>query len=262
MSKKNSKPVAKPESVPEKSEAEITLENMGKRPAPNLETQNEGRIMDAEKAETDKAEMAGSDYKDFPDPSPIDAPTNMPSDDFDPEGIVPAAETKALTGEEFKDYSEGPVGTAGFGVDVGGPKSILETGAENLYNVLYGTPANPIGTINPVHKFHWHGKDISGNHHVGSGDNASKCNVDAGLQGSATCHIALNPDYVDPEDAVASVVAPVEANQHYQKGHQDGFRYFEDVKALILAWASEQALSGGVQDVDALPFVQYARHNP
>lgn len=122
------------------------------------------------------------------------------------------------------------------------------------------------GTLNPAHKFFWRGNDINGNEYVGSGDNASQCNVDAGLIGSATCHLRLNPDYIEPEVKPVVVDAPAtpsELNRFFKAGFDEGHRYFEDLKALILAWASEQHLSsGGVADVDTLPFVIYARHNP
>ncbi len=122
-----------------------------------------------------------------------------------------------------------------------------------------------VGFINSSHRFFWEGKDIMDRVHVGSGDNASQCNVDAGLQGSSTCHIRRNPDFIEPEIVEPTKELPPtprELNAFYKAGHEDGFRYFEDLKALILAWATDQALSGGVPDVDALPFVVYARHNP
>ena len=126
-------------------------------------------------------------------------------------------------------------------------------------------PSAPIGTLNPAHRFFWRGNDINGREHVGSGDNASQCNVAAGLQGSSTCHLRMNPDFIEPEIPPVVVEAPPtprELNAFYAAGHADGFKFYEDLKALVLSWATEQALSGGVADVDALPMVVYARHNP
>lgn len=138
----------------------------------------------------------------------------------------------------------------------------------NLTNLHY-TPSPsevaakaPIGTINPVHKYFWRGNDINGTEHVGSGDDASKCNIEAGLQGSATCHLRNNPDWIDPDPDIQPTPVPKQLNAFYAAGHADGLRYFEDIKALVLAWATEQNLSGGLPDVEALPFVIYARYNP
>jgi hypothetical protein len=122
-----------------------------------------------------------------------------------------------------------------------------------------------VGFQDPTHKFFWIGTDINGNTHIGSGNDASKCNVEAGLQGSSTCHLSLNPAYIEPEipaPAPSTDDSPSELNRFYQAGYQDGLKYFEDLKALVQAWVTEQALSGGVADVDSLPFVVYARHNP
>ncbi len=173
-----------------------------------------------------------------------------------------AAETQALPRED--DAPVTAMNTEA-GTEHEAPENIPQTFSESLENSLRGTPGNPIGTQNPAHRFFWKGKDINGNEHVGSGDNASQCNVDAGLQGSCTCHLSTNSDFIEP--IVAPVVpeappTPRELNAFYAAGHVDGLRYFEEIKALILAWATEQALSGGVADVDALPFIVYARHNP
>jgi hypothetical protein len=191
------------------------------------EIKNEAAIIDLEKSETDKAELGPGD--------------------LGAGGDMDAGDIEAMN------------------ADKSGPENIMQTGAENLSNVLRGTTANPIGSINPAHKYFWRGNDINGMEHVGSGDDASKCNVEAGLQGSATCHLRLNPDYVDPvitEAPEAPAPTPRELNAFYAAGHADGLRYFEDIKTLILAWATEQNLSGGLPDVEALPFVIYARYNP
>jgi len=121
------------------------------------------------------------------------------------------------------------------------------------------------GTQDKSHRFFWHGKDINGNTYLGSGDSASQCNVDAGLLGSSTCHLTPNPDFIEPP-----VIAPPDPepspttlNRFYNAGHADALRYFEDLKTLVLAWATEQNLSsGGYPDADALAFVIYARNNP
>lgn len=131
-----------------------------------------------------------------------------------------------------------------------------------------GTKENPIGKLDPTHKIFWRGNDINGNEHVGSGNDPSQCNIDAGLQGSATCHLRMNPDYVEPlavtDDGndITPDPTPSELNKFYQAGYADGFRYFEDLKALVVAWATEQNLSGGLPDVEALLFVTYCRYNP
>lgn len=132
------------------------------------------------------------------------------------------------------------------------------------------TKPSPIGTQNPAHRFFWRGHDINRREHIGSGDSASQCNVDAGLQGSCTCHLSLNPAFIEPDIALPPTPAPSTSphdlnafyNSGYAKGHDDAFRLFEDLKTLVLAWATDQNLSGGMPDAEALPFVQYVRNNP
>ncbi len=184
-------------------------------------------------------DMDASDYRDIPDNRPLAAPVNMPPDV--PEVEVPVPVEASETVFPFPLPGLAPI--------------------EDMPQLT----ANTIGTVNPAHKFTWHGKDINGNCYVGSGDSASQCNIDAGLAGSSTCHLEQNPDYVEPllEPIIENAPpTPSELNKFYTAGHADAMQYFLDLKTLVLAWATEQAMSGGVSDVDALPFVIYARHNP
>jgi hypothetical protein len=125
-----------------------------------------------------------------------------------------------------------------------------------------------IGSQDPAHKIHWHGKDMMGNEYLGSGNDARQCNIDAGLLGSCTCHMTLNPAYVEPEaiaaEPEAKPISAFEANDFYRQGYSDGDSAYQDIKALILAWVTDQMVSsspGAAQDVDSIPFVVYARHN-
>lgn len=214
-----------------------------KKIVPTIEVVDEGALLAFERNETDKAEMAGSEPA--LDLSPIDAPTNMPSDSdlnepAPPLGTHPLPEPgTALTLEQAAEFLDRSIAPDVFKTEA--PESVA-----------------------PTSRFLWHGKDINGNPFTGTGETSAECYDAAALVGSATCHVDVNPAFVEPyftEVAPPSEPTPTDLNKFYAAGHAEGFRYFEDLRALVLAWATEQNLSGGLADVDALPFVVYCRYN-
>lgn len=116
----------------------------------------------------------------------------------------------------------------------------------------------------PVCRFNWHGVDILGNEYKGSADTTAYCLFESQSMGAVTCHMDNNPDFIEPElpKLPSTNVAPGELHSFFMAGHEEGFRYFEDLKALVLAWATEQNLSGGMSDAESLPFITYCRNNP
>lgn len=116
----------------------------------------------------------------------------------------------------------------------------------------------------PVLRFKWHGKDILGNDHSGQGDTTQDCHDGAAKSGAVTCHMEQNPDFTEPEPEMLPDPNAKENNAFYAEGFADGDSAYQDVKALILAWVSDQMLSsnpGMGQDVESLPFVTYVRYN-
>lgn len=218
----------------------------------NLTTLNEGRLMDAEKAEIDKTEMGSESLGDIEaTPRPEGGEAVLGRGDLGAGGDMDAGDIAAMNAERVSEIEH---------VDV--PKITIEPGGFALH-------PTPIGTQNPAHRFFWRGHDINRREHIGSGDSASQCNIDAGLQGSCTCHLSSNPAFIEPVIApVAEALSPTPHdlnsfyNAGYAKGHEEAFRLFEDLKALILVWVTDQNLSGGMPDVETLPFVQYVRNNP
>lgn len=116
----------------------------------------------------------------------------------------------------------------------------------------------------PVFRFTWHGKDILGNEYCGNGATTEECHDNANKAGAVHCHMDRNPNFIEPEAEIQPDPNAKENNSFYAEGFADGDAAYQDVKALILAWVSDQMLSsnpGFAQDVESLPFVTYVRYN-
>lgn len=118
----------------------------------------------------------------------------------------------------------------------------------------------------PSHRFHWHGVDILGNTHLGSGNTSAECYAQQAALGAVTCHLENNPGFIEPDisEPEAKPISAFKANDFYAQGYADGDAAYQDIKTLILTWVTDQMLSsnpGFAQEVESLPFVVYARFN-
>ncbi len=132
----------------------------------------------------------------------------------------------------------------------------------------------PIGTQNPEHRFFWHGRDIMGKEYIGSAMGQRECAEQATAMQSQTCHVSLNPAFVEPAiveepkpdenaklEEIAKLAVSGAINAAYRAGYEDADAAYKDLKALVLAWATEQILAGNMRDTDEPAFVVYARNN-
>lgn len=131
-----------------------------------------------------------------------------------------------------------------------------------------GTVESPYGVRDPSHRIFWHGRTITGLEHIGSAPTGMQANLDATALGCATCHQSFNTDFIEPDAApfvppAADVATAKEQNAFYVAGFEDGQAHqdsqYQDLKALVQAWATIQAMDGA--DLDEVPMVVYIRHH-
>ena len=124
------------------------------------------------------------------------------------------------------------------------------------------------GFIDPTHRFFWTGQQPDGTQHYGSAMETAEVYAQVNAIARCSCQVERNPNFIEPE-----IVQPVPeekplsaytANDFYARGYADGDAAYQDVKAAILAWVTEQTLSSNLtlgQEIESLPFVQYVRYN-
>jgi hypothetical protein len=124
------------------------------------------------------------------------------------------------------------------------------------------------GFIDPTHRFFWTGQQPDGTRHYGSAMETAEVYAQVNAIARCSCQVERNPNFIEPE-----IVQPVPeekplsaytANDFYIRGYADGDAAYQDVKAAILAWVTEQSLSSNLtlgQEIESLPFVQYVRYN-
>ncbi len=220
--------------------------------------------IDPEPTPTDESEAAAEfalTHDIAPEPDAVDEyiASKMPA----PEAAVEHALTHDMAPDPvFQTPSEEVIAKL---ETLAAPLGTIETLAAPL-----GTIENPIGLRNPEHRIFWHGRDINGREFIGSAPSGAEAVQDAMALGCATCHQAYNPAYVEailnptpPAPAASTIKEAKEQNAFYVAGFEDGQAQadsqYQDLKALVQAWATIQAMDGA--DLDQEPMVVYIRHH-
>lgn len=210
-----------------------------------LNAQQEGAILDAEKQVLDQAEMGHTE-------EPTQAQVETP-DLAMQEAMEEAALHQAPHHPDFPEDAPS--------VEVPLAEALVRDADYDVKDPL-GTKFNPIGTQDPTHMVHWHGRTITDVEHIGSAPTAKEAIQQSIERGTATCHTSINPLYKPPAPAPEVIhVDPqvLSFNRGFRQGWYDADRAYQDLKNLVQLWITDQHLAG--VEVDDVPMVIYVRNN-